>query len=246
MEITDRFEFKFLLTSIQYEAIFSAFGNALQPDTQGGPAGIYPVVSLYFDTPDLTCFWDAWRRLPSRRKLRIRVYGSADGAIPHTSFVEVKCKIDGSGIKHRVQTSLINALALASGKGSVEDFTTPTNQVVDLVHQMLEVEKFQPSCMLRYTRHAYTLHKIPGCNEPLEEPLRITFDEQIRYRFDNLVPEPEDSRFTLALIPDDQRILEIKGLGTVPFVLSQFLGEHKITPVSLSKYCTAMGLKLKP
>jgi hypothetical protein len=111
MDTADRFEYKFLLTLDQRAALLARLDGELRPDTQGGSEGHYPIVSLYYDSPDRRCYWDNWRGVPSRRKLRVRVYGSEDGAIRPTSFIEVKHKADGRGVKRRVQTTLARALA---------------------------------------------------------------------------------------------------------------------------------------
>ena len=89
MNDQQRFEFKFLITARQRDEAIHHFNGALRPDTNGG-SGCYPIVSLYYDTPDRRCYWEAWRGMPSRRKLRVRVYGTTDGGIPPTAFVEVK------------------------------------------------------------------------------------------------------------------------------------------------------------
>ncbi|MEY2600502.1 MAG: hypothetical protein RLZZ142_2761 [Verrucomicrobiota bacterium] len=244
MESADRFEFKFLLDPSQYERLLSTFGAHLQPDTLGGPSGAYPVVSLYYDTPDFDAYWDAWRRVPSRRKLRVRVYGSRDGAIPPATFLEVKCKVDGRGIKHRLQTDLPSALALASGHPPRHQPPVHARTVLEQVQQLVHEERVLPCCVIRYQRRAFSLSHLPEEPEPLAEPLRITLDESLQVRFDDLLPEPDDSRFTQCLLPPERRILEIKGAGAVPYTLSTFLGRNHLHPTSFSKYCHAMRPRL--
>jgi hypothetical protein len=244
MESADRFEFKFLLDTCQCEALLNTFGPHLQPDTLGGPSGTYPVVSLYYDTPDFDAYWDAWRRVPSRRKLRVRVYGSRDGAIPPATFLEVKCKVDGRGVKHRLQTDLPSALALASGLPPREEPPIRARTVLEQVKQLVQEERVLPCCLIRYQRRAFSLYDLPEEPEPLEEPLRITLDESLQVRFEQLLPEPDDSRFAQFLLPPERRILEIKGAGAVPYTLSTFLGRNRLHPSSFSKYCHAMKQRL--
>ena len=85
------------------------------------------------------------------------------------------------------------------------------------------------------------MSSLPNDPTPLEEPLRITFDETIQYRFESLNPEADDSRFSDFLLPHGLGILEIKGFGGVPFLLSTFLGKRSIQATSFSKYCHAMA-----
>ncbi|MEK0445154.1 MAG: hypothetical protein RLZZ399_475 [Verrucomicrobiota bacterium] len=240
MEQGERFELKFLLSEAQADAFLSEFGGALQPDTQASPTGSYPVVSLYYDSPDLRCYWDAWHRLPSRHKMRVRVYGSRDGQIPPTTFLELKSKVGLFGIKHRFQTTLPAALAMASGKCGPAEFPEHTQSLLEQVQRMVEQDHFRPSCVVRYFRSAFSLALVPG------EPLRVTFDDQIQYRFEQFQPEPDDARFTESLLPKGLRIMEIKGAGDLPESVSRFLETHRLEPSSFSKYCHVMGRKVQP
>ncbi len=87
----------------------------LRPDENAGTGAQYPVVSLYYDNGERDCYWEKARGLPSRRKLRVRVYGSKDGAVPATAFIEVKHKCDGRGVKRRVKLPLEHALRAGDG-----------------------------------------------------------------------------------------------------------------------------------
>jgi len=223
MEPTDRFEYKFLLTPQQFQAIYTTLEHALTPDVQGSPTGSYPVVTLYYDTPSLSCYWDAKNRLPTRRKLRIRVYGSANGEIQETSFVEMKYKVDGRSIKHRLQTSLTNALAIVSSTPTVANITSFSPQILERIQHMVQVEQFHPTCMVRYQREAYSIAHFSSTESASTAPLRVTFDQGIRYRFHNLIPKADDSDFTESLIPEDHRIMELKGEGMPPTWLQPYL-----------------------
>ena len=90
MEIAARFELKYILSHAERDALLGSFPGRVLPDTLGGPSGHYPVVSLYYDSADRKCYWEAWRGVPSRRKLRLRLYGTKDGAIPAATFLEIK------------------------------------------------------------------------------------------------------------------------------------------------------------
>ncbi|NBV49512.1 MAG: VTC domain-containing protein, partial [Verrucomicrobia bacterium] len=89
MEIAARFEHKILIDDARRAELLARFADRFRPDTAGSADGRYPVVSLYCDTPDRRCHWEAWRGVPSRRKLRVRIYGTRDGSIPSATFVEV-------------------------------------------------------------------------------------------------------------------------------------------------------------
>ena len=241
MNISERFELKFLVTAEQRDRWLTHFGSALRADTNASEGGGYPIVSLYYDTPDRRCYWEAWRGVPSRRKLRVRVYGTAGGGIPPTCFVEIKHKLDGLGVKRRVQTTLPRALAIGAGIEEAESFAPPEAQVVREVRRLVQVDGFQPVCLLRYRRHAFSL-----AAENLSEPLRITFDDAITGRFRDLDPEPDDPRHDFALLPADHIVMEVKGTGAVPYPIAAVLAKWGLSPRGFSKYCAALRLAGTP
>jgi SPX domain protein involved in polyphosphate accumulation len=241
MNDAQRFEFKFIITAQQRDEVLSAFNGAVQPDANGSSTGVYPIVSLYYDSPDRRCYWEAWRGLPSRRKLRVRVYGTNAGDIPPTSFVEVKHKLDGLGVKRRVQTSLAHALEIGSGRGEAGHFAPAEASVVREVHRLVHDDGFRPVCAMRYRRHAFFL-ALSGS----DEPVRITFDDELGARFRDLHPEPDDRRCDISLIPPDLLVMEVKGVGAVPYPVARWLAKSGLSPRSFSKYCAASRLSLSP
>ena len=236
----ERFEFKFLVTAPQRDAALAFFNGALRPDAHGA-SGAYPIVSLYYDTPDRRCYWEAWRGLPSRRKLRVRVYGTADGGIAPTSFVEVKHKLDGLCVKRRVQTSLARALEIGAGASEAEGFAPPEARVVREVHRLVHEDGFRPVCTMRYRRHGFSLQP-----EDAAEPLRITFDDELGGRFRDLQPEPDDRRCDFTLLPADHLVMEVKGAGAMPYSVSRWLAKSGLSPRGFSKYCAALRLAAPP
>jgi hypothetical protein len=241
MNTAERFEFKFIVTAQQRDRWLTHFGDTLRADANAGDGGVYPIVSLYYDSPDRRCYWEAWRGVPSRRKLRVRVYGTACGGIPPTCFVEVKHKLDGLGVKRRVQTTLPRALAIGAGMEDAEAFAPPEARVVREVHRLIHADGFQPVCILRYRRHAFSL-----VVENLREPLRITFDDEIAGRFRDLDPEPDDRRHDFTLLPSDHIVMEVKGAGAVPYPVAAALAKCGLSPRGFSKYCAALRLAGTP
>jgi len=235
MDTGDRFEHKFLIRRADRDALLGRLGGQLLPDTHGGSDGHYPIVSLYYDSPDLRCYWDNWRGLPSRRKLRVRVYGSLDGAIPPTSFIEVKHKADGRGVKRRIQTTLERALAVTQGGAPDTTFTAHDLRIAEEVRRLVQLEGFRPSCVMRYDRHAYFLH-LPEEAAAGREPLRVTFDHDIAVRFDDLTPSVDDRRFSQYILPADHCIMEVKGAGAAPYAFTTHLGALRLYPRQFSKY----------
>jgi hypothetical protein len=230
MEIAARFELKYVLPLAERDALLARFADRLLPDTLGGPTGRYPVVSLYCDSADRKCYWDAWRGVPSRRKLRLRLYGTKDGSIPSATFVEIKHRDGGEGAKRRVQLSLDQALALING-GEVPTTGLAEARILEEARQLVVDEAFRPACVIRYDRHAYRFVGADGA-----EQLRITFDQGIRSRFDGLSPQPEDEGCTLPVLAEGSCLMEVKGATAAPYEFAAHLSARGIFPRSFSKY----------
>ena len=72
----------------------------------------------------------------------------------------------------------------------------------------------------------------------MDDPhLRVTFDDNIRWRRDRLrLTEDTDGR---ELLPDDVVLMEIKTATALPLWLTELLAREKIYKSSFSKYGTA-------
>ena len=235
MDAANRFEYKFLLSIESATALRAELGAALQPDTVGGVGGRYPVVSLYYDSPDLHCYWEHWRGVPSRRKLRVRTYGTADGAIPSATFLEIKHKSDGRGAKRRLATTLTEALRLAAGESPLTPLNPADARVAAEAGQLALAEGFRPRAVMRYDRQAFSFES-PGA-----APLRITFDEDVCVRFDDLTLRTDDRAFVQPVFAPGTCVLEVKGKRAVPAAFATLLARRRIYPRQISKY--AEGLR---
>lgn len=230
MEIAARFELKYVLPVAERDALLARFAGRFQSDTLGAPDGRYPVVSLYCDTADRRCHWDAWRGVPARRKLRLRLYGTPDGRLPAAAFVEIKHRDGGDGAKRRVPLPPEQALAFINGGESPAAGPSEARILAEARRLMTE-EGFRPACLIRYDRHAYRFVGADG-----GEQLRITFDHDVRCRFDDLTPQPADDRCVRPVLAADLCLMEIKGATAVPYDFAAYLSSRGIFPRSFSKY----------
>lgn len=229
----DRFEIKFLVSKAQREKILDVACSRLAPDEFSGGGTTYPVVSLYYDSPERDCYWEKLQGVKSRRKLRVRCYGGNGGSIPPTFFIEVKHKFEGRGVKRRV--GLPRDVALSIGRGEPVELPLPDHErrIIEECLGLVRHRRFQGVCVLRYDRQAF---------EGLEEDsdLRITFDQGVCFRMHNLDLRADDRRFEHFLIHRDQTIMEVKVTRAVPYWLMRLVSQAGCRPVGFSKYCSAL------
>lgn len=227
---------KFVVTPAQRAALMERLSAHMRPDVNGGGVADYPVVSLYYDNDERDCYWEKVRGLPSRRKLRVRVYGSRDGRVPPASFIEVKHKCDGRGVKRRVQLPIGQAMRV--GEGLWPDgvaFGAAERRIVAEAHDLIVRRRFRPVMVMRYDRSAY------AAIDPGSE-LRVTFDTGIVCRLGNLIPEPDDMGFggSEPMHPEGEAVFELKTAGCVPYWLSREIAGAGCKLQSHSKYSKAL------
>jgi hypothetical protein len=237
MEIAARFEFKFVLPLAGRDALLARFADRFQADTLGSPDGRYPVVSLYCDTPDRRCYWEAWRGVPSRRKLRLRLYGTRDGSIPPATFVEIKQRDGRDGAKRRVALPLAEAVALADHGRLPAGRDAADTRILEEAGRLVADEGFRPACVIRYDRQAFRFTDAAG-----REQLRVTFDQGIRCRFEDLSPAAADDRCLRPVLAESLCLMEVKGAEAVPHDFAAHLSARGIFPRSFSKYSESVRL----
>jgi hypothetical protein len=106
-----RYELKFLIRREQAERVADALQARMTLDRYGGASGVYPITSLYYDTPDYKAYWDKIDGQRSRRKVRVRVYGLQTVTPDTPAFLEVKQRINKLMRKRRIALSYQQAIA---------------------------------------------------------------------------------------------------------------------------------------
>lgn len=231
MDEDARFELKYLITLGERDALLAELGGELRPDEVGG--GFYPVVTLYYDSPGLDVYWEHWRGLPFRRKLRVRTYGTADGAIAPATFVEIKRKDGPWGAKRRLRLPLAVALAVAGGDAAAAGpLARADRATAEEAAGMVAARALRPRCLMRYDRRAFARGEGEGA-------LRLTFDTGLLARERELEPRPDVRDFDRAVVAGDRCVLEVKGRGAVPLDVARLLSRQGLQPRGFSKYAEA-------
>lgn len=234
----DRTEFKFLIPLELRDEVIAEVEKHTGYDEEAGGSSQYPIISQYYDNAMRDCYWEKQRGQKSRRKLRIRVYGSGEGDMPATTFIEVKHKCDGRGVKRRLRLPMEDALNLAEGKTTDlvshgGELSRYERMVVAEILSLVRDREFKFLCTMRYDRQAF----VGGDDAP---DLRVTFDTGIACRFEQLDLQANDKRFEHYLLPDDRCIMEVKTCSVIPAWLRNLIGNKKLVRRGFSKFCTAL------
>lgn len=208
----------------------------LEVDRGPGSEGNYPIVSQYYDSTERDCYWEKIRRLGSRRKIRVRMYGSEKAGIPPAAFVEVKHKLNGEGGKRRLQLPVELAKRFVAGEKEVLREMLPTagrsaRIIINEIFDLVERSGHEPAIQIRYDRCAYTTSDLN---------FRITFDSDLVCRSGVHELLPDDSRFSDEILERDKVMMEVKSIGSVPYWFREWAASTKLCRQSFSKYCTAL------
>jgi hypothetical protein len=230
----NRREFKFVLPPGLGEEVRRRVGAVMVAD-RGAEDG-YPVLSEYFDTAERTSYWQKQFGVPNRRRVRSRVYGRSDGAIPASAFIEVKHKLDGVTVKRRVPVGLDDLVHLSDGViPTRRDSATPADdRILAEIADLVTEGGSRPVVQIRYHRFAY--------DSGPEGTIRITFDNDPRCRFRRVALTPDDPDFELPLLEPGSSIMEVKTIGPVPYWFRDLIGEYQLIPRGFSKYTAALEL----
>lgn len=223
-----RYELKYILDSAQYAAIKAEIAKRLSPDEFGRNT----VQSLYYDTPDNRLIRASMEKPAFKEKLRVRCYNLNDD--DKNVYVEMKRKYDGVVYKRRITCKEGDVAALIEG----ENKTGGKMQIGDKT-QILQISKeldyftrfygnLSPKILILCEREAF-------CDK--ESDLRVTFDENIRYRAKGL--NFYASLDGENLLPDDCVLMELKSGSAFPLWLCGILGEQNVKKQSFSKYGSA-------
>lgn len=224
ISVMKRHEVKYLLNGEQTRR----FREKLQGHMQIDQYGKTSIASLYYDTPTYQLIRSSLEKPAFKEKLRLRSYGLATRESP--VFLEMKRKANGVVYKRRVQMTV----PLAQQFFSEDDSVHADGQIErELAAFRNHYQTLRPTCLIIYDRTAYFE---PGGD------LRLTIDENPRYRLDDLTLTK--SMQGVSLLDPGWTILEIKVQDAMPLWLTAILSECSIRKGSFSKYGEAYRREL--
>ena len=216
MSTFKRFEKKYLINKAQHEEILKKMKSHVEPDEFDK----YTICNIYYDTDNYQIIRSSIEKPVYKEKLRVRSYGTPGKQ--DTIFFELKKKYKSEVFKRRVSMSLRDFEEYLQ-KGTVPNVS---KQVLSEIEYFMSHYKPDPKIYIAYERLA-----LRGKDDP---ELRITFDNNIRFRKNNLrLSEGDDG---IKILDKSLYLMEIKVRGAMPLWLSQILNEIEIYPTSFSKY----------
>ncbi|MBQ4206771.1 MAG: polyphosphate polymerase domain-containing protein [Clostridia bacterium] len=224
ISVMKRHEVKYLLNGEQTRR----FREKLQGHMQIDQYGKTSIASLYYDTPTYQLIRSSLEKPAFKEKLRLRSYGLATQESP--VFLEMKRKANGVVYKRRVQMTVPLAQQFFSEDGKTQDDGQISREIAAF---RSHYQALRPTCLIIYDRTAYFE---PGGD------LRLTIDENPRYRLDDLTLTK--SMQGVSLLDPGWTILEIKVQDAMPLWLTAILSECSIRKGSFSKYGEAYRREL--
>jgi len=227
----NRFELKYLLTLQQAEAFKTALKAYLVVDEHGRGNGSYALASLYYDSPDLRCYWEKVDGVKFRRKLRIRRYETGEPLQDETPiFVEIKQRLDRVTQKRRAILPYGEALRLCDGRQALQH-APDDGAVIDEIYSFLWQYNLRAASIVRYERQAFM-------GTEYDIGLRVTFDTNLTYQTNALDLSKPPTGFPM--LPANQVVMEIKVNERIPYWLTELVAAHNLQMVRMSKYCRSI------
>ncbi|MDO4526555.1 MAG: polyphosphate polymerase domain-containing protein [Candidatus Saccharibacteria bacterium] len=223
-KVFDRIEKKYLIDAAQKKHLLMLLKTKMKKDKYFHSE----IFNLYFDTEKYDLIIKSIENPDFKEKLRARSYGGYDKV-----FMEIKTKMKGAenrvGHKRRFLITHHDFQKLVRGeKRAVELASLKIEEGTDLqiakeVDYLLDYFALKPRILVYYDRESYIS----------DDGLRITFDENLKYRDKdlNFIQKVRDKRY----FDDNKIIMEVKANGVMPLWLVKKLSEEKIFPSRFSK-----------
>ena len=221
-QVFDRCEKKYLLDLNQYVSILDDLSEHIVKDR------FYKgkVCSIYYDTKNFALIRRSLESPDYKEKLRIRAYGEVEEN--DDIFVELKKKYAGIVYKRRTTAKYQDVL-----KG-ISECDYADEQIGNEIKYFYEShDKLYPMIYISCLRTSYRGKE--------DYDLRITFDEEMKYRIKKLKLKDDAQDKSI----DEHVVMEIKTNKALPIWLCEILDKHQAYPRGFSKVGMAFMKEIK-
>ena len=211
--IFERIEQKYILNENEY-LIIKKYLNEYFVRDKYFESNIY---NIYFDNDNYDLIINSLEKPIYKEKVRLRSYNTFKNT--DILFLEIKTKYKNKVYKRRVELTKDEF-----DKYINNDILPNRSQIMKEIDYRLKYYKLKPKILVAYDRKSYLSKE--------SNDFRITFDSNLRYRFDNLYLDDCNNK---KFFNEDKYIMEVKSLNALPLWFVKILNENKIYPTSFSK-----------
>ncbi|TDJ49740.1 MAG: polyphosphate polymerase domain-containing protein [Gemmatimonadetes bacterium] len=190
---------------------------------------VTPILSQYYDSPDLAFYREKLDGVPLRNKVRLRVYDLEfrQGA---TAFLEIKHRDNDRVKKFRYKIPDFRESHL-----DLDRWLPDCVALEGAFHILFQRCRLRPSVQVYYQREAY--------EGVVESDVRVTFDTNLTglYPGERLTSCLLNDR-SRQLMPDTLQILEVKATHGIPNWLQEGVLAAELQAATIPKYITAVEL----
>ena len=231
----ERHEYKFLAPMSVVAKVRTSLAGVCRRDPYAGPAGSYPIRSLYLDNWNLDLYNANNQERATRFKARVRGYPARRGAV----FLEIKRRFGDVIVKSRGYMAEEGwAERLRPAAPGVHEPSPLTDFYREVV-----VHDLQPKLLVEYEREAWM--------SELEPYARVTFDQDIRaqeQRSWSLEADPGAWRTIDHPVQTTTQgpvcVIELKFENDPPRWMQAIVRRCDLIRYSFSKYCYGMTAHL--
>lgn len=225
IKVFDRIEKKYLLTNADKKKLLPAIKSHMQKDGYHKSQ----VLNLYFDDKDFSLISQSIDWTDFKYKLRARSYSGYDRV-----FLEIKTKLRAPdlnpGYKRRIMITrkdfddLINNKTTASELAAKSNEASHDLQIAKEIDYLINRLDLSPKILITYRRESYAD----------DDGLRITFDDKLKYRDQNL--SFNKAKHDKMYFKGEQNIImEVKAHEALPLWFTELLSERSLYPQRFSK-----------
>lgn len=224
----NRFELKYLISLQKAEKFKLDLESFMIADEYGSNQGHYDITNLYYDSPELRCYWEKENGVRIRRKLRLRKYGNDTLITEDTPiFMEIKQRVNRVIQKRRAVLPYGEALRLCNDRQLPEEYAPEDKEVIEEIYAFLWQYNLRPISMIRYHRQAFM-------GTSYDAGLRITFDTELACQSHSL--HLHEAFAGQRMFPVNMTVMEIKINDRMPIWLSELIAHHNLEVDRISKY----------
>lgn len=216
--IFKRYELKYLITRKQRSELCQAMAPYMTADRFCHSS----IRNIYYDTPNYRLIRQSLDKPVYKEKLRMRSYGRA--AADDEVFLELKKKYESVVYKRRLELPQQQAAEAMLGRAPMPD--SQIGREIDAAVRFYQ--ELIPRVFLSYERDAY---------HAIDSDFRLTFDDSLRYRTEELTLNSEPWGYPL--LDSDTVLMELKIPDSMPLWMAELLSRMGISKTTFSKYGTA-------